>query len=83
MKLSERETAALLALAEMGGPAGGYSLAAMMRAAGRRTSSAAAHQAANGLTRKGLATKGHRDQDGHIRYEITARGRELAAGGAQ
>jgi hypothetical protein len=84
IKLSERETAALLALAHLCQPATGAELAGQMLAVGRETSDTAAHQAANALSRArlGLAVKSF---DGPVRYEITARGREMAAriGGAR
>jgi hypothetical protein len=80
IKLSERETAALLALADHTRPITGVTLAAQMLANGRVASSpAGAHQAANALadTRLGLATKSH--ADGPVRYELTDKGRVMAA----
>jgi hypothetical protein len=79
MKLSERETAALLALADHDVPVGGGTLARTMSANGRPTSTAAAHQAANALANKGLAIKGIPEEGLHVRYEINNKGRELAA----
>ena len=78
VRLSDRQHAALLALDGLGAPVGGGSLAARMCASGRETSTAAAHQAANGLVNKRLAIKGHPAGVG-IRYEITNEGRRLAA----
>jgi hypothetical protein len=79
--LSDRETAALLALDGREGPVGGGALAAAMRAAGRNTSAAAAHQGAASLARNGLAVKDLPDPagGGHVRYEITSAGREWVA----
>jgi len=84
VKLSDRQHAALLALADLLGLAGGPELAGQMTANGRETNPAGAHQAANGLVGKHLATKGHYDEEGHIRYLITPEGKRLAAqiGGA-
>lgn len=80
MKLSERQTAALCALAKIDGPATGRDLACAMSAYWRPTSVAAAHQAGAGLAHKGLAQKGNRTEEGHIRYEITDLGRQIIAG---
>ena len=77
--LSEREVAALSALAEYDAPMQGGNLASKMRAAGRETSSAAAHQAGASLARKGLAIKGIPDVGLHVQYEITNQGREWVA----
>jgi hypothetical protein len=79
VKLSERQQAALLALADLQGPAYGDALVAQMCSNGRETSLAAAHQAANALDGKGLAWKLYSRHREPIRYEITAKGRELAA----
>jgi DNA-binding MarR family transcriptional regulator len=79
--LSERERAALRALAQFTGPVYGGNLALLMRANGREnTSTAAAHQAANALANKGLAVKRYDIGAGRrVRYQTTAAGRELAA----
>jgi hypothetical protein len=82
VKLSDRQAAALSALAGMGCPVGGTALAQRMRANGRDTSTAAAHQAANGLVNKGLAVKGHPAGSPLSRYEITDEGRRVATGDA-
>jgi hypothetical protein len=77
--LSERETAALLALASLSVPVTGNQLASRMRENGRETASTAgAHQAANALadSRLRLAIKGY--SDGPVKYEITNLGREQA-----
>jgi hypothetical protein len=79
IRLSDRQQLALLALDSLGTPVGGGSLAARMTTNGRETSTAAAHQAANGLRDKGLAIKGYPAGCDHIKYEITNAGRELAA----
>jgi hypothetical protein len=79
VRLSERETAAFLALADHGVPVTGGGLGRFMGAGGRETSTAAAHQAGAALARKGLAIKGNPDRHGLIRYEITNDGRKLAA----
>lgn len=79
VRLSDRQQAALLALADLGTPVSGNMLAARMCANGRETSTAAAHQAANGLRDKKLAIKGYPAGAIRIRYEITGQGRRLAA----
>jgi hypothetical protein len=79
VRLSDRQQFALLALAGLGTPVGGGSLAARMTANGRETSAAAAHQAANGLVNKKLAIKGYPAGCDHIKYEINNDGRRLAA----
>lgn len=76
--LSERQAAALLALADLGTLTGGTGLAGKMTADGRETSPAAAHQAANGLVLKRLARK-DRDEQWRVTYELLAAGRKLAA----
>jgi hypothetical protein len=76
--LSEREFRALLALDGMD-VATGDGLASKMRAAGRETSRAAAHQAGAALARKGLVLKGHLAAGDYVRYEITNAGREWIA----
>jgi len=78
VRLSDRQHAALLALADLDGPATGGTLASRMTRNGRETSVAAAHQAANGLTLKKLAVKGYPEGSSLIRYEITTEGRRLA-----
>lgn len=75
-RLSERERAALAALAADGTPMIGPCLAGAMSAAGRETTNSAAHQAGAGLARKGLAIKGHRPGSDLIRYEVTNSGRD-------
>lgn len=79
VKLSERQQAALLALADHGVPITGGVLAGQMTANGRETRAAGAHQAASALVDKKLAIKGYPAGATHIRYEITNAGRELAA----
>ena len=79
MRLSARQEAALLALDDLGTDVGGGKLAATMTASGRETSTAAAHQAANGLANKKLAIKGRPAGGEHIHYEITNEGRRMAA----
>ena len=78
--LSEREIAALVALAPLAMPATGDYLASLMCDAGRDTSPAAAHQAGTALTRKGLATKGRLPGGASIRYEATSAGRDWIPG---
>ena len=78
VRLSDRQHAALLALADLNRPVGGEQLAEKMIANGRQTSIVAAHQAANGLDNKGLAVKRY-VKGSPIEYEITKQGRELAA----
>jgi hypothetical protein len=79
VRLSDRQLAALLALADLGRPASGGALASQMTRNGRETSTAAAHQAASGLRGKRLAVKGYPGGAALIRYEITSEGRRLAA----
>jgi hypothetical protein len=79
MKLSDRQEFALLALDGLRAPAGGAGLAARMTANGRETSTAGAHQAANGLVNKKLAIKGYPAGIEYSRYEITNEGRKVAA----
>jgi len=79
IKLSDRQQFALLALDRLGTPVGGPKLAEVMTAIGRETSTAAAHQAANGLAAKKLAVKGYLANGDHIKYEITNEGRRVAA----
>jgi hypothetical protein len=74
--LSARDIAALAALAEDGTPMQGSRLASKMRAAGRDTSPAAAHQAGASLARKKLAIKNIPDPGLHVQYEVTNAGRE-------
>ena len=79
VRLSDRQRAALLALAELR-VAYGDALAGKMTEIWRETSLAAAHQAANGLDGKKLARKLYgRHRRDPIRYEITEKGLELAA----
>lgn len=85
VRLSDRQRYALLALAEAAelDPAdqrgtGGAWLAHLMTEAGRDTSTAGAHQGANGLVLKNLAVK-DRNADGYVRYKLTGEGRKLAA----
>lgn len=86
VKLSDRQQFALLALCEAAEieladsrGTGGPWLAELMTRAGRETSAAGAHQAANGLTLKGLATKSLGTATGYVRYKLTDTGRRLAA----
>ncbi len=86
VKLSERQRYALLALHEAAelDPAdqrgcGGEWLSHLMTGAGRGTSTAGAHQAANGLVLKNLAVKGLDSSTGRMRYKLTDTGRALAA----
>jgi hypothetical protein len=82
VKLSERETAALLALADNDTPLSGEAIGKAMRAARVIDSNAyGAHQSASGLVRKDLASKTIVDGPAGalIGYEITDTGRELAA----
>lgn len=78
MKLSDRQAAALAALDALGCPASGAALAQRMTASGMQTSPAAAHQAASGLVRKGLAVKGYPAGAPAIRYQLTDNGRRAA-----
>lgn len=78
VKLSERQRAALLALADHGVPITGSLLAGQMTANGRDTSTSAAHQATDGLADKRLAMKRYA-KGAPIRYELTDMGRRLAA----
>lgn len=80
VRLSDRQHAALLALAHSAniGPITGSALAGQMTANGRDTSTAAAHQAADGLYRKNLAAKSAGGSQ-PVRYELTGMGRRLAA----
>jgi hypothetical protein len=77
-KLSEREIAALAALASRDTAITGNVLAGRMKKAGRATTTAAAHQAGAALARKGLAIKGQLGDDPYsrVRYELTNKGRE-------
>lgn len=79
VRLSERMQVALLALADHDVPIGGGVLAGQMSTYGREWSPASAHQAASGLCDKGLAVKAYPAGATHIRYEITDKGRKLAA----
>jgi transposase len=74
-RLSEREAAALLALAALNLPMTGPDLALNMRTLGRNTSTAAAHQAGVALARKGLVFKSDADRHNPVRYRITEQGR--------
>lgn len=76
VRLTDLQRVALLALAELGASVRGGELAERMTALGRETSTASAHQAANGLAGKYLAVK--YSDAGLIRYEITATGLVLA-----
>lgn len=76
VRLSDLQRFALLALDDRGVSLRGDELAEEMSAVGRETTTAAAHQAGNGLAGKGLAVKG--SDAGLIRYEITALGRVIA-----
>jgi hypothetical protein len=75
--LSDRQRLALLALDELGTAVRGIDLADRMSVLGMETSVGAAHTAANGLARKGLAVKRASD-GGLIRYQITEAGRSFA-----
>lgn len=77
MRLSDRATAALLALADAENPVGGDALARRMSAAGRVTTVAAAHQAGADLARKGLAVKRQDEYTLRVMYEINSAGRYL------
>jgi hypothetical protein len=76
--LSDREAAALVALAQAGYAVMGLGLARQMRSLGRATSVAAAHQAGAALARKGLAIKATPVNSDYVRYEINNQGRALA-----
>lgn len=78
VRLTDRQQATLLALADHGVPITVRLLAEQMTANGRRTSVVAAHGAASGLYGKGLAAKIHTGGD-VVRYEITDQGRQAAA----
>lgn len=78
VRLSERQQAALLALADHGAPITGSVLAGQMTANGRDTSTAAAFETADALRGKGLAVKRHHSGQS-VRYELTDQGRRLAA----
>ena len=80
-RLSERERAALAALAALAGPADGHGLAARMNDDGFKANQYSAHQSANGLVNKGLAVKGPCLIDGTscIGYELTSEGHSAAA----
>jgi Domain of unknown function (DUF4314) len=77
VKLSEREAAALSALADAPNSVNGDGLARRMRAGGRVTSTAAAHQAGAALARKGLAVKAQDTFTLIVMYEIAEAGRDL------
>jgi hypothetical protein len=77
VRLSDRQQAALLALADLGVPVTGSQLAEGMRVYRPQTSVSAAHQAANGLDNKGVALKLYA-KGSAVRYEVTDKGRELA-----
>lgn len=76
--LTERQAAALRALADCDTPVAGKDLAWQMNAAGVGTTPLAAHQSASSLHCKGLAVK-RCTRSRVIRYELTDAGRAFAA----
>jgi hypothetical protein len=83
LKIGERQTAALLALAGQDAPVSGEVLARLMTAAGRRATVAAAHETATRLAAFGLASKSRAwlrpGVRRVVRYQITAEGARVAA----
>jgi hypothetical protein len=75
--LTERQRSALLALDQIGTAVRGIDLAGRMTVLGMETSPGAAHTAANGLARKGLAVK-RACSGGLVRYQVTEAGRTFA-----